>query len=212
MEGAAAQGLAVRVAGAGHSFTPVVGTDGVLLDLPDSAGIVRIESDGPSVTVRGGTRIAELGDPLWEAGLTLMNMGDIDTQAVAGAVATGTHGTGIALPSMSASLHAARLVTASGDIVEVGDGDGDLLRAARVSIGLLGVMTELTLELAAPTSCTSGSRTSCSRSWSAPTTSCCMRTATSRSSTSRRSARLRSTVTRQLRRLRGRRSATTSAR
>ena len=74
-------------------------------------------------------------------------MGDIDTQALAGAVATGTHGTGIALPSLSASLQAARLVTASGDVLEVGGGDPELLRAARVSMGMLGVMAELTLEL-----------------------------------------------------------------
>ena len=146
--GAAAEGLTVRPAGAGHSFTPVVATDGVLLDLAGLGGGVRIDGERSTVTVRGGTRIAELGDPLWEAGLTLVNMGDIDTQAVAGAVATGTHGTGVTLPSMSASLRAARLVTASGDVVEVTESDGDLLRAARVAIGLLGVMTELTLDVA----------------------------------------------------------------
>ena len=147
--GAAAEGLTVRPAGAGHSFTPVVATDGVLLDLAGLGGGVRVDGERSTVTVRGGTRIAELGDPLWEAGLTLVNMGDIDTQAVAGAVATGTHGTGVTLPSMSASLRAARLVTASGDVVEVTESDGDLLRAARVAIGLLGVMTELTLDVAA---------------------------------------------------------------
>ena len=144
---AAAQRLTVRAAGAGHSFTPVVATDGVLLDLDALRGITRIGRETRCVTVRGGTRISELGDPLWDAGLTLINMGDIDTQALAGAVATGTHGTGIALPSLSASLQAARLVTASGDVLEVGGGDPDLLRAARVSMGMLGVMAELTLEL-----------------------------------------------------------------
>jgi len=146
VSGAAAQRLTVRVAGAGHSFTPIVPTDGVLLDLAGLDGIVGIEPGARRVTVRGGTRIAELGDPLWDAGLTLVNMGDIDSQALAGALATGTHGTGITLPSFSGSLRAARLVTASGEVLEIG-GDRDLLRAARVSIGMLGVATELTLEV-----------------------------------------------------------------
>ena len=144
---AAREGLAVRVAGAGHSFTPIVLTDGLLLDLHELRG-VHVEVKARRVTVGGGTRIEELGDPLWEAGLALVNMGDIDEQALAGALATGTHGTGVTLPSFSASLRRARLVTASGDVVELSpESDPDLFRAAQVSIGMLGVMTQVTLEV-----------------------------------------------------------------
>ena len=63
--------------------------------------------------------MGEFGDPLWEAGLALANQGDIDTQAIAGAVATGTHGSGNELPSFSATLRACRLVTGQGEVVEV---------------------------------------------------------------------------------------------
>lgn len=77
-----------------------------------------------------------------------MNMGDIDSQAVGGAIATATHGTGITLPSLSASLRGARLVTASGALLEVSrERDPDVFRAAQVAIGMLGIMTEVTLEV-----------------------------------------------------------------
>ncbi len=147
--GAARQGLTVRVAGSGHSFTPVVATDGVLLDLSGPREtIVRVDAATRRLTAPVGTRIVEVVEPLWNAGLSLVNMGDIDGQTLAGAIATATHGTGITLPSLSASLRGARLVTASGDVLEVSSRhDPDVFRAAQVAIGMLGVMTEVTLEV-----------------------------------------------------------------
>lgn len=99
---AAARGATLRVAGAGHSFTPLVETDGVLLDLSALAGIVTVDRENQSVTALAGTTIAMFGEPLWDLGLALHNQGDIDTQQIAGAVATGTHGSGIGLRSFSA--------------------------------------------------------------------------------------------------------------
>jgi FAD-linked oxidoreductase len=142
------EGLTVRVAGAGHSFTPVVCTDGVLVDLSALTGVTAIDASTRRMTAFAGTRISALGDPLWEAGLSLVNMGDIDAQAVGGAIATATHGTGITLPSLSASLRATRLVTASGEVLEVSrERDPDVFRAAQVAVGMLGIMTEVTLEV-----------------------------------------------------------------
>jgi FAD/FMN-containing dehydrogenase len=142
------EGLGVRAAGAGHSFTPVACTDGVLLDLSNLRGVTSIEAGAGRFSALAGTRIAELGDRLWAAGLSLVNMGDIDAQALGGAIATATHGTGITLPSLSASLRAARLVTGSGDVLEVAcERDPDVFRAAQVAIGMLGIMTEVTLEV-----------------------------------------------------------------
>ena len=92
-------------------------------------------------------RSREFGDPLWEAGLALANQGDIDTQAIAGAIATGTHGSGNRLPSFSASLRACRLVDGRGEVVEIDETQPELLRAAQVSVGMLGVMTSLTIEV-----------------------------------------------------------------
>jgi FAD/FMN-containing dehydrogenase len=111
-------------------------------------GIAQIDAGRRRVTVLPGTTIGEFGDPLWDAGLALANQGDIDTQAIAGAVATGTHGSGLALPSFSATLRACRVVDGHGEVVEIDESTPDLLRAAQVSVGMLGVMTSLTLEVA----------------------------------------------------------------
>jgi FAD/FMN-containing dehydrogenase len=139
----------VRPAGTGHSFTPVVTTGGTVLAMDGFRGIRHIDAARRRVTALPGTTVAEFGDPLWDAGLALSNQGDIDTQAIAGAVATGTHGSGNALPSFSATLRACRLVDGRGDVVEIDETQPELLRAAQVSVGMLGVMTSLTLEVAA---------------------------------------------------------------
>jgi len=145
---AAAAGTGIRAAGAGHSFTPLIETSGTVLTTDGLRGITRIDGARSRVTALPGTRIGEFGEPLWDAGLALANQGDIDTQAIAGAVATGTHGSGLALPSFSAALRACRLVNGQGDVVEIDGSQPELLRAAQVSVGMLGVMTSLTLEVA----------------------------------------------------------------
>jgi FAD/FMN-containing dehydrogenase len=139
------RGLRIRAAGAGHSFTPVVPTDGLLLDL---RGLPRIRSIDPGrrrVVVGPATTIGEFGEPLWQAGLSLSNQGDIVAQQIAGAASTATHGSGLRYGSFSSSIRRARIVTASGEVVEASD--GDLLHAAQVAVGTLGVITELELEV-----------------------------------------------------------------
>jgi len=144
---AVADGHHVRVAGAGHSFSPICETDGVLLDLVDLTGVVSVDDGQATATVLGGTRIHQIGAPLFEHGLAVANQGDIDVQAIAGALGTGTHGTGRAFGSFSSTLVAAQLVTANGDLITVDESDLDLLRAARVALGMLGVMVTATLKL-----------------------------------------------------------------
>jgi FAD/FMN-containing dehydrogenase len=143
-----ASASAVRVAGAGHSFTPVVATDGLLLDLTRLAGIRSIDPERRRVVVGPATTIGEFGEPLWAAGLALANQGDIVAQQIAGAVSTATHGSGLQLGCFSSSVRRLRLVTASGELVEIGSDDKELLHAAQVSVGMLGVITELELEVA----------------------------------------------------------------
>jgi len=145
---AATAGLTVRVAGSGHSFTPLVATDGLLLSLDGWHGVASADGAARRATVRGGTKIAALGDALRTHGLALANQGDVDVQALAGALSTGTHGTGRGLGSLSAQIRALRLVIADGSVVVAGEGgDPDLLEAARVSIGALGVIATATLQL-----------------------------------------------------------------
>ncbi len=145
---AAREGRSVRAAGAGHSHAPLVPTDGVILDLGRLSGVRSIDRERGEVVVGAGTRIADLGVPLRDGGVALHNQGDIDRQAIAGAAATGTHGTGAGLRSLSASVVGLRLVNADGDVVECdAERDPELLQAARLSLGALGVATELRLSV-----------------------------------------------------------------
>jgi FAD/FMN-containing dehydrogenase len=137
----------VRVAGAGHSFTPVVSTDGLLLDLSALTGVVSTDRQRKRATALAGTTIREFYEPLWREGLALRNQGDIDTQQIAGAVATATHGSGIRNVCFSGVVRGVRLVTATGEIRDIDESEPELLRAAQVSLGMLGVMTQLELEV-----------------------------------------------------------------
>jgi FAD/FMN-containing dehydrogenase len=144
---AAARGARVRAAGAGHSFTPVVATDGLLLDLRRLAGVRSIDAERRRVVVGPATTIGAFGEPLWAHGLALANQGDIVAQQIAGAISTATHGSGLRLGSFSASVRRLRLVTPAGDVVEIGEDDADRLHAAQVAVGMLGVITEVELEV-----------------------------------------------------------------
>jgi len=139
--------LPVRVSGSGHSFTPVVGTSGVLLSLANLRGVLDVDRERKRVTVAAGTRINEVGKSLKDMGLSLINQGDIDSQAVAGAFTTGTHGTGITLGNMASSIAGMRLVLANGEVLDIDGSEPDLLHAAQVSVGTLGIISSLTLNV-----------------------------------------------------------------
>ncbi len=137
---------AVRVTGAGHSFMPLCATDGVLISLADMEGELEVAPGRRSVWTPAGWPIARLTGALWTEGLSLANQGDIDKQAIAGALATGTHGTGATLGSLSTLALAFRLVLADGSVVECdAEREGDLFEAQRVSLGMLGVMAAVKL-------------------------------------------------------------------
>lgn len=136
--------LPVRVAGSGHSFTPVVGTSGLRLSFQEMKGVLKVE--GEHVTVAAGTRIGDVGRALKDLGLSLSNQGDIDTQAIAGAFTTGTHGTGLTLGCLASQIAGLRLVQPDGSVLDVDGSDPDMLLAARVSLGTLGVISAITLK------------------------------------------------------------------
>ena len=147
MRTAAATGACVRAVGSGHSFSDAVLTDGVLLDIGAMARIVDLDPDSGLVRVQGGITLGALSRALWAQGLAMENLGDIDQQSLAGATATATHGTGARLQNLSAGLVSLQLVTAGGDTLEVSaDSDETAWRAARVGIGALGIVTEVTLQ------------------------------------------------------------------
>ncbi len=141
------EGLSVRAAGAGHSNVPLVSTDGLLVDMTAMRGLRGLDAAAGSATFGAGTSIADVGRELWRHGLSLRNQGDINGQTLAGAVATGTHGTGLELPSISGAVRGMRLVTAGGRVVDVDETWPSALRAARCSLGALGVATEVTVDV-----------------------------------------------------------------
>lgn len=143
---AAARGQRVRPVGAGHSFTPLAVTDDVLLDLGAADRLLAVDREGRRVRVQAGIRLGALAEALWRHGLALENLGDIDRQTLAGATATGTHGTGAAFGNLATRIRALRLVDGHGEVHDLGPGDERLL-AARISLGALGVVTEIELEV-----------------------------------------------------------------
>jgi FAD/FMN-containing dehydrogenase len=148
LRGAAATGLPVRAAGRGHSHTPLVATDGLLLELDALSGIEASDASALEASVRGGTPLAELGAPLHALGMAMENLGDVDAQALAGAIATGTHGTGQRLRSLSNQVVGLRLYTAAGEELECSaTSEPRVFEAARVSLGALGVIAAARLRL-----------------------------------------------------------------
>jgi L-gulonolactone oxidase len=143
---AADRGLRVKAIGAGHSFTGVAVTDGVQLRLGALSGVTSIDSTRGEATVRAGTPLHVLNEELAAFGYALPNLGDIDRQSLAGATGTGTHGTGLRLTGLSAGIRALRIVLADGSVVECSPThEPALFQAARLGLGALGIVTEITV-------------------------------------------------------------------
>ncbi|HXC80319.1 MAG TPA: D-arabinono-1,4-lactone oxidase [Trebonia sp.] len=143
---AVSAGLPVRALGSGHSFTPAAATSGAALDLSRWAGVISADAESGLVTVRSGTTLRSLNAALDLLGLALPNLGDIDEQTIAGAISTGTHGTGARLGGLATQVVALDLVLADGMVVSCSaEQRPDLFAAARVSLGALGVISTVTL-------------------------------------------------------------------
>ena len=134
--------------GAGHSFSPLCETEGTLIDLSRMPQALRVSEDRRTVWAAGGASLAQLTAALWEQGLSLANQGDVNPQTIAGALATGTHGTGAELGSLSTLARAFRLLLADGSIVECSPAhEPELFEAARLSLGLVGVVLAVQLDV-----------------------------------------------------------------
>ena len=139
----------LKCVGAGHSFTSIAVTDGIQVSLDHLHGIESVvpAPDGSAVvTVLAGTRLRELTAALWDLGLAMTNLGDIDEQSIAGAISTGTHGTGARFGGIAAQVHALEIVTADGSVVTCSrQNEPRIFDAARVGLGALGVITRVSL-------------------------------------------------------------------
>lgn len=142
-----ANGGKIRMVGSGHSFTPLVPTHDLLLSLDAYQGVIHADTETQRVTVKAGTRIKTLGGMLHHLGLAQPNLGDIDVQSIAGAISTGTHGTGATFGNIATQVVALRLVTADGTVIDCSEHENrDVFKAAQISLGTLGVITQVTLQ------------------------------------------------------------------
>lgn len=137
----------VRPVGAGHSFTALVPTDGTIVSLSRLSGLIGHDKEKLQANVWAGTRLGDLGKPLEDIGQAMINMPDIDEQALAGCLGTATHGTGAGIGCIPSFVEGLQLVTANGDIVDCSaDHHSDIFEAAKVSLGALGCITQVTLQ------------------------------------------------------------------
>ncbi|HEY3776204.1 MAG TPA: D-arabinono-1,4-lactone oxidase [Solirubrobacteraceae bacterium] len=136
----------IGMAGSAHSFSPIVETRGLLLEMTGVAGVLSADGATGRAEVLAGTTLGQLGRELWDAGLAMKNMGDVDAQTFVGATSTGTHGSGPEWGTLSSTITGLRLLTGTGELIDIDESQPDLLHAAQVSVGLLGVITRVTME------------------------------------------------------------------
>lgn len=144
---ATATGRLIKVVGSGHSFTGIAVAPDIQLDLGALAGVISVDRERRQVTVGGGTPLWQLTQLLARHGLALENMGDIDRQTISGAISTGTHGTGLAFGGLATQVVGLTLVSGTGELIRIDEEQSsDLLPAARVGLGALGIIVEVTLQ------------------------------------------------------------------
>ncbi|GAB3711147.1 D-arabinono-1,4-lactone oxidase [Mariniluteicoccus flavus] len=140
---AAVRGLTVKAVGAGHSFSPIAEAPGVQVSLDRCQGLVSVDREAKRVTLKAGTRLHQMPGILAPLGLAMENLGDIDQQSLAGAVSTSTHGTGLRFGGVATQVVGLVLVDGVGRVHRL---EGDEAKAAVVSLGALGIVTEVTLQ------------------------------------------------------------------
>ena len=145
---AAKEGRNARVTGARHSSSPLIETEDTLISLDKLQGLVSHKREAGEATIYAGMKVHDAGQALYKVGLAMHNTGDVDVQNVSGAIGTGTHGTGKKLQNLSTMLIGARLITASGDIIDKHiEDDPEFIRALRTSMGMLGIFSQIRLKL-----------------------------------------------------------------
>lgn len=148
VKAAAKEKRKIRVVGAGHSSSPLVKTRDILLSLKHFRGAEDLDRDTARLTILGGMTVKEAGKEAFRYGLAMHNTGDVDVQTIAGAIGTGTHGTGVELRNLSSMLAGVRMVTGTGEILDASiDNDKELFRALQVAMGTCGIFLKMRLQL-----------------------------------------------------------------
>lgn len=138
----------IRVLGSGHSFSPLISTPDILVTTEKLSGLISCDRNQKSACVAAGTKLHALGKLLHDHGLAQENLGDIDIQSVAGALSTGTHGTGIQLGVLSTQIRSLTFINGKAEKIKCSATlNPEIFKAAQVSLGLLGIITEIELQL-----------------------------------------------------------------
>ncbi|MEG0259992.1 MAG: D-arabinono-1,4-lactone oxidase, partial [Lysinibacillus sp.] len=137
----------IRVTGAGHSFSAVAMPEQIAMSLHEMRGLIEVDKEAGEATLWAGTYLSEIGPLLAAHGFALANMGDIQEQSLAGAVSTGTHGTGVTLGSLSSMIVKWCFVDGTGEYHEHQRGDDELSEALHLSLGLIGILVKLTIKV-----------------------------------------------------------------
>ncbi|MDX2075986.1 MAG: D-arabinono-1,4-lactone oxidase [bacterium] len=148
VKSAGRDGKKIRVAGSGHSFTPLVASNDILISLQNYGGLLNVDKVNQTATLKAGTTIKQAGELLFEHGLMQENLGDINVQSLAGAISTGTHGTGTGLGTIATQVIGMTLITGDGEVITCSETENsDIFKAAQISLGTLGMISTLTLRL-----------------------------------------------------------------
>jgi L-gulonolactone oxidase len=141
-------GARVKMVGTGHSFTAISAPVDVMLSPGGLAGVVAVDREALTATAYAGTQLKHLNGALEALGLSLHNMGDIAEQTLAGAISTGTHGTGGRVAGIAAQVVGLTLVTGAGELVTATPEENpDILDLARVGLGALGILVTITFRV-----------------------------------------------------------------
>ncbi|RED56830.1 D-arabinono-1,4-lactone oxidase [Cohnella lupini] len=142
------EGRKLRVIGSGHSFTALVASDDMLLSLDRMQGILQVNAETRTATVWAGTKLKALGELLHSEGLAQENLGDIDVQSIAGAISTGTHGTGLRFGNISTQVIGITIVTGTGEVRDCTEqSHPELFKALQISLGAMGIIVQVKLKL-----------------------------------------------------------------
>ncbi len=148
VKSAAAEKRKIRMVASGHSFTKLCASDDIMMDISALLGIVEMDKPNRQITFWAGTTVRKVGVLCLESGLAQENLGDFDLQTLAGAISTGTHGTGVDLTGIANQIVAFWVVTATGEIMECSKNQNpDIFEGGRVGLGVLGVIVKVKLQL-----------------------------------------------------------------
>ncbi|XBV88980.1 D-arabinono-1,4-lactone oxidase [Brevibacterium sp. CBA3109] len=147
LQSAARAGQRVRPVGAGHSFTPVAAGDDVMINLDHMSGIITVDEVSRRVRFHAGTRLRDIPALLAPFGLALANQGDVNPQALAGAISTSTHGTGLGFTGFAGTVTGLSLMGPDGTVGHLSTtSEPEIFDLARVSLGVLGIVTQIEVQ------------------------------------------------------------------